>query len=337
MDQSSFRNLKNNFISNRIKNNFLIAICTCECIIVLSFLFYHNYTGTVDSSYAQQERQFKKSHIFLANIRFFHALTVASVHISNSITAITMYALFTFVRILTQHLVHQYNYYRSDLKLRSKLCVSISLIVFFSILGLIRVLMLFHYILVLIVMSYEYSLIVHETKSLLHLLKQRLKDATSHDNQGIQVIRYYKIAYTDYKQGSAVLLVAFLLQVIGLSINLIHPVFLSIILHWDMGMESIFAIPMSMSHHFPTYALAYNLVISFLVELVMSGGFSLLTIPYLIVSLRCVFRLVKKKITSSTRHSNHNPIVRRLLENNHNAYVLSHWTICHPIDSVRVG
>ena len=54
--QSSFKDLMNNFISNRIKNNFLIAICTCECIIVLSFLFYHNYTGIVNSSYARQER-----------------------------------------------------------------------------------------------------------------------------------------------------------------------------------------------------------------------------------------------------------------------------------------
>ena len=316
--QSCFKNLMNNFISNRIKDNFLIAICTCECIMVLSFLFYHNYTGINNSAYARQERQFKKSHIFLANTRFFHTLTVTSVRISNSITAITLYALFTFVRILTQHLVHQYNYYRSDLKLRSKLCGSISLIVFFFILGLIRVFMLFHYILILTVMSYEYFLIIHETKFLLRLLKQRLKDATSHDNLGMQVIRYYKVAYTDYKQGSTVLLVAFLLQIIGLSINLIHPVFLSIIIHWDEGMKSIFSIPMCMTHRFPTYALAYHLIISSLVELVMSVGFSLLTIPYLIVSLRYVFRLVKK-ISSNQRHASHNPIVRRLLENNQNA------------------
>ena len=183
--------------------------------------------------------------------------------------------------------------------------------------------MLFHYILILTVVSYEYFLIIYETKSLLRLLKQRLKDATSHDYHGIQVIRYYKLAYTDYKQGSTVLLVAFLLQVIGLSINLIHPVFLSIIIHWDMGMKSIFAIPMSMTHQFPTYALTYNLIISSFVELVMSVGFSLLTIPYLIVSLGYTFRLVKK-IISNTRHSSHNPIVRRLLENNQNAYVLNH-------------
>ena len=314
-----------NFDTNRIRNILLIIICLSECALVLSFILYQvGKQKLVENKHPFHKRKLKVLHEFLVNERYFNSLRNWVILVSIVINTTFTYSIFLFVRILTQFLIHQYSYYKSPLNLKRKLTFSISLLILLSILGLIRPLILLQYALTVLVIIYEFIFIAILTKNLLKLLKQRLDDARLHENQSYRVVLYYRIAYADYKYSSTALLLAFFFQVIAFSINFIHPIVMVLIVNPDIEFSVLFCTPHHSLHDTPIYAQEYNLFVSSLEELFMTLTLNLLIAPYLIVSLRRLFRYINNIRSASREIAVTNSRIQALLRNNNDAYSMYH-------------
>ena len=308
-------NVMKNNKSNKIKNAFLIVVCLSECIFCMSTYFYES--GKLSEKTVEQPHQLNIilsfNHEFLTTRRYTESLRNPVIMISNTITAISVCSIFLFVNLLTQYLVHTYSYYQREFRLKRKIITSISFLSFLFILGLIKPIILLQYILIVLWIISQFIILCSATNKLQKLLKQRLKDSITHENQSVSVIRYYQFVYREYKYCSIILLISLFLQMVGLSINFIQPVIKEII-------DIIHLIEM-----FPSYVFIYDLMISTLEQVFMSIGLSVLIIPYFIVSIRRLVRFLRKTYKESTSNLGKNTRIQQLLQNNYDAYYRSHY------------
>ena len=277
-----------NYWSNMVKNTLLIMICLCECILCISAYFYD--LGILSQG-TQLHRKYNSRYEFSTTRRYTETESLRNpiIQISNTITAIPVCTIFLFVKLLTQYLVHTYSYYQREFKLKQKIIISISFLSFLLILGLIKPTILFQCILTSLWIISQFIILCTATNKLQKLLKQRLKDSITHENQSISVIRYYQLAYREYKFGSVILSISLFLQMVGFSMSFLQPIIIEIaeIIH--------------LKEMFPSCVAAYDLVISSLEEVFLSIGLSMLIIPYLIVSIiRHNYKISQKYIPKNT-------------------------------------
>ena len=304
-----------NYNSNKVKSTLLITLCLSELFLIISGYMYE--FGRWSHRTREQSHQFEITtsiiHEVLTTRRYTESIRNHIILISNTITAISVSSIFLFVNILTQYLVHTYTYYQREFKLKRKIIISILYLSVLFILGLIKPIILLQYILIFLLIISQFVILCIATNKLQKLLKQRLKDSITHENQSVSVIRYYQLAYREYKFGSIILLISLFLQMVGFSINFIQPVIKEII-------DVIHLIEL-----FPSYVSIYDLMISTLEQVFLSIGLSMLIIPYFIVSIRRLIRYLRKVYKNNTNNLGNNTRTQRLLQFNYEAYYRSHY------------
>ena len=319
--QFQMENKLKNFISNRVKKILLIIICMSECALMVSIFLYQIGKFQIISQGKPENRSLVSFHQFHIEERYLNSLTNNVIHVSVVITSSAICSNFLFIRILIQYLIHQYSYYKSPLKMKRKLISAVSLLLILSILGLIRPLILIQYTLTVLMLIYEFIFIAILTKNLSKLLKQRFNDALLHEYQHHHIILYYRIAYTDFKNFSVVLLLAFFFQVIAYTINFIHPIIMILVTQPDVELNVLFTIPktsMTIHHNF---SYQYDSVISLIGSIFLFIGYTLLLAPYSAVSLIRLYRYITKQRTYTSIQKSK---IKKLLLNNHDAYLLYH-------------
>ena len=302
-----------NYNSNKVKNILLIMICWSESVLIISMCLY----GFGKWNQTTREHPLNKiidlKHEFLVSKRYTESLRNPIILISNIMSAISACSIFLFVNILTQYLVHTYSYYQRVFKLKQKIIISISFFTILFILGLIKPLILLQYTLTSLLIISQFIILCNATSKLQKLLKQRLKDSITHENQSASVIIYYQLAKREYRLCSVILLISLFLQMVGFSKNLIQPVVMEIL---DL---------MNLKETFPSYVHVYDLMISSLEMVFLSIGLSMLIIPYCIVSIRRLIRYLRKIYKVNTCNLGKNTKVQQLLKNNYDAYYRSHY------------
>ena len=254
-------------------------------------------------------------------------MNYTQLRILRTLTTTSFYTLFLLIRILTQYLVHPYSYYKLPFWYKFKLGISLLIITTLFICGVVRQVVLIHFICIVLVVIYEFICIFIATKKLRLLLTQRLNDAIMHENQSTGVIRYYKIANKDYKLFSTVLLIALFFQTIAFSILCIHPIVVTIIAFPNSWIESILYLPQKdIAAHFGTHhiAVAYNLIVCSIEEVFVTTGFSLQVIPYFLVSFIRLIRNIKKRVKANRSIPGENSLLTKLIEENQVAYRRNH-------------
>ena len=305
-------NYINNYKSNMVKNTLLIVICLSECVFCISTYLYdvENFHATGKLNHTNRRDVTHPiailNHGFSTSRRYTMSLGDPIIRISNTITAISVSSIFLSVNLLTQYLVHTYSYYQREIKLKQKIIISISFLSMLFILGLIKPTILFQYILIFLWIISQSIMLCTATIKLQKLLKQRLKDSITHENQSISVIRYYQLVYREYRFGSVVLSISFFLQMVEFSINLLQPVVITGMIYLE--------------ERYPSYIFAYGLTLSSFEEVFLSIGLSMLIIPYLIVSIRRLIRYLREAYKKNTRNLGKNLRIQKLLQNNYTAY-----------------
>ena len=321
-----------NLYSKKVRNIFLIAICLSECIIFLSLLvneilYYQLRKRSIEISSSASFTSFTTAHLFRIDFEFYYSMKYVQLRILRTLTTTSFYTLFLLIRILTQYLVHQYSYYKFPFWFKFKLTISLLIIFSLFICGVVRQLVLIHFICIVLVVIYEFICIFIATKKLRLLLTQRLNDAILHENQSTGVIRYYKIANKDYKLFSTVLLITLFFQTIAFSILCIHPIVVTIIAFPNSWIESILYLPQKdIAAHFSTHhiAVAYNLIVCSIEEVFVTTGFSLQVIPYFLVSFIRLIRNIKKRVKANRSIPGENSLLTKLIEENQVAYRRNH-------------
>ena len=320
-----------NLYSKKVRNIFLIAICLSECIIFVSILVYE-----ILYMYARHVKIIKINPLnssdkvfgsFRVAFGFYYSMNHTQLRIFKTLITTSFYTLFLLIRILTQYLVHQYSYYKFPFWFKFKLAISLLIITTLFICGVVRQLVLNHFICVVLVVIYEFICICIATKKLRLLLTQRLNDAIMHENQSTGVIRYYKIANKDYKLFSTVLLIALFLQTIAFSILCIHPIVVTIIAFPNSWIESILYLPQKdIAAHFSTHhiAVAYNLIVCSIEEVLITTGYSLQVIPYFLISFIRLIRNLKKRVIANRNIPGENSLLTQLIKENQVAYRRNH-------------
>ena len=326
ISEYQFRNYLRNFVSHRVKNIFLMFICVSELILITSIIVYE--VGRFDVLHTRKRAENMTSSIrftsqFDFSRRYYYSRINIISRLSTILTSISMYLLFISVRILTQYMVHKYAFYKSELKLKCKMVVSLISILILVTLGLIPSLLFLHFILMVPVVAYEFFLILIATKKLRLFLKQRLSDAF-HEYQSRDVIRYYSIISREYRYCSIVLLTALLFHLIGFSILNIHPLVMTCISfksNWSNVLIYGTDQRMYVSIHFDKNAFIYNRIVCSIAQIMMTLGISLQIIPYLFVSIRRAKRYIEKKRKLDKQISSMNSLIEKLIRQNNDAYM----------------
>ena len=300
-------NRMENFRSNRIKNIILLAICLSEIGYTISIVFGSTLwilSGINDVKNEVNIWLLGPSFSF-PSYRFL--VEHSTYRFTNSITTTSVCATAFFIRILTEYMVYQYSYYKFLLKLNLKVYISLTcLSVLFIIATLFKLLMVYNICIVLI-LCYEYIQLIIEGRKLRLSLRQRLYDATNHENQSNFVILYYQIAYKEYKYCSTIMLIALFAQYMGLSLYLLNQNVGSLIeqnflTFYSCNIKTLFEL-------------------SSLLQLIfISFGTSIQIVLYLIVSIRRLFRYIHKRINLNTQISSSRSSLQLLIARHNLAY-----------------
>ena len=139
-----------NLYSKKVRNIFLIAICMSECIILLSILAYEIlYMHARHVKIKKIDPLSSSDNIFGAfrvDFGFYYSMNHTQLRIFGTLITTSFYTLFLSVRILTQYLVHQYSYYKFPFWFKFKLAISLLIITTLFICGVVRQLVLIHFI-----------------------------------------------------------------------------------------------------------------------------------------------------------------------------------------------
>ncbi|KAI6660684.1 hypothetical protein LOD99_10326 [Oopsacas minuta] len=310
-----------NYRTNRIKHIFLLAICLSEIGMTFSIISQLIYNEVSEIYFIQSTTGYGMEYLgdqLVYITGYVHAYGQIDSLVMNTIPrialaviTISIYSIALFVRILTQFMVYQYSYFKSQLNLKFELYISLSCLIVLFIMAVVpqpQLIMMCNICIVMVVI-YEYVLLLIANRKLCLLLKQRLSDAIQHENQSRTVILYYKTVYNDYKKGSIVMLIAFFAQYLGFSIYCINPVIIkiakdSIILTANEALTLI---------KIDSYATKLELF-----PLIL--GTSIQILLYLTVSLRRTFRSIYHRIKLNNNISSNRSSLKRLIERNNAAY-----------------
>lgn len=196
-----------------VKNAFLIGICTVEWIFTLSLvpLVIIGYSKSVLNSgnWDVQSLSFRDCLYNTMEDTFSTKLLV-------SFSIILFLFLLILLKLLTQYLCQEYNYFpNKSFKLSTSFKRICLLLLSISILGLFRYTIIIQWTLYCIVFSYEFVCYFKATRLLTNLLYKRYFDAKTHENQPNSVVRYYAWTYLEFKIGSCIIVTSYFFHVIG--------------------------------------------------------------------------------------------------------------------------
>ena len=301
-----------NFKTNRIKNAIMLVICLSEfgsTVSVICSIAYFLPQSLSSHSIGDAINAFKGTYEFTGGLHIYINLEISHVfRVSNAITAISLFSIALFVRILTQYMVQQYSYFKPHLNLKIEVIVSIYFIFPLFIVGIMPQLFRIFYICIILVIFRELILLFFANKKLCLLLKQRLDDAILHENQPCNVILYYRLAYREYKYSSRIFLIAFLIQILGFTLYCIQPIIMAII-------QDIF------NDNINVLCYIYDLFVNSLELILLTLGTSTQIILYLVVSLRRLLRNVCRRIHQTRNFSSSYSSIKILIESNQSAYM----------------
>ena len=316
-----WREMLNNHNSYRIRDMFLIMICLCESAQLPIILAFYIISGKL-KQYKAFDKSISGHDTYSFERGFYLSLFHFDFRLFRALIVVQIYCLIVFVRILTQFLVHKYSFYKYNLKLITKLGISLSFLLVLFISGLFRKLMIPFYIIIAFALLLEYLVLVKVTRQLRRLLKQRLTDALN--NESVDICIYYKIVYGNYKCFSVVLLLSLFFQCAFFFIFCIHSVVVTILAFPNDWFAKILYLPegrnMFQFAYHPNVIL-YNLIVSSIQEILFTIGFCIQTVPYLFVSALNLFRSIKKRIKGSSINT---ILIQRLIDKHNNDYEQNH-------------
>lgn len=299
-----------------IKYAFLIAICIFEWITMLTFCFTLavGYSRGVVSSknFEIPSPDFRENLIATMQCSFSGKLLISFILVLFSLILILL-------RILTQYLCQEYCYFPSSFKLAAELKRVLFLLLVIFVLGLFRSTIILQWTLYCIVMLYEFVCFFKATKLLINLLYKRYFDAKNHENQTNSVVTYYARVYLEFKIGSCFVVTSFFFQVVSWVSFIIYS-FLWFFLTTDNWLQVILMnkrrlnyidLPLQYYQQIDSFREIYRSL-----ELVsLALGWSLLVIPYFIVSLTVLYR---RNRNSFNKHEYQNPELIKALIDKHN-------------------
>ena len=301
-------NAMENFKSNRIKNIFLLAICFCEIGITLSVVFHIALRVTLNgiSHGIVNYMEYWTKDPSASFPRFDEFTRYISFRIIGSVMTISVCAMAFFIRILTQYMVYQYSYYKPHLNIKFEVYISLTCFLILFLMVTVFELFTVYNICIVLLLIYEYIILIIASRKLCLLLRQHLNDAIRHENQSQLVILYYQIAYKEYKYCSTIMLIALFAQFTGTSLYLLNQVVIKFVVH-D-------------SSHSP---LIKTIVIctSLLQIILISIGTSIPLMLYLIVSIRRLARYIYKYINLNRHVSASSHSLQPLIEQHNSAYI----------------
>ena len=218
-------NAMENFKSNRIKNMFLLAICLSETVYTLSILFlaYVRLKSSILSGFGIDMEMWTENPSF-SFPAYDELIGTVFLRTTWSFMIIPLSALAFFIRILTQYMVYQYSYYKPHLNIKFQVYISLTpLLVLFLLVTVFKLITVCSICIVLLLV-YEYILLIIASRKLCLLLRQHLYDAIRHENQSKLVILYYQIAYKEYKYCSTIMSIALFAQFTGACLYLLSQI-----------------------------------------------------------------------------------------------------------------
>ena len=299
-------NAMKNFKSNRIKNSFLLAICLSEIGCTLSIILYNlsiiginstsgNFRNFMESWTKDPYASFPQYDEFIGSLTF---------RFVGSVMTISVSAMAFFIRILTQYMVCQYSYYKPHLNIKFELYISLTCLLTLFLMVTVFELITLYNICTVLLLVYEYILLIIASRKLCLLLRQHLHDAILHENQNRLVILYYQIAYKEYKYCSTIMLIALFVQYMGASLYLLNQLVINFTLD-------------ELSY----WSLSKPIKLICLLQLIfISIGTSIQLILYLIVSIRRLFRYIYKRMTLNRQISSSMSSLQPLIESHNSAY-----------------
>ena len=273
------------------KNAFLIVICTVEWILMLSL------DSMIISVYSRSVLNSGNWDVHLIDIRDCLYNTMedtlsAKLLVTFSITFFLF--LLILLKILTQYLCQEYNYFpNKSFKLSTSFKRVCLLLLSIFILGLSRYTIIIQWTLTCIAFSYEFVFYFNATRLLINLLYKRYFDAKTHENQPNYVVRYYAWTYLEFKVGSCIIMTSYFFHVMSLISFVIFSFIWFILSSPNNWVQVIFqcekiqefnSLPYHYQQQLHTFSETFNLVeLLFLII-----GWSLIVIPYLIISLKVI-------------------------------------------------
>ena len=273
-------------------NTFLIAICIIEWVMMfsLSSLIIVFYTkGVVNSG---------NFDVYSPNFRNFFDDRMKDSFSGKFLSAlcVTLFLLLiTLLRLLTRYLCQEYDFF-SDRTF--KLCTTFKrkclLLLSIFILGLFHHTIILQWIISCIVMSHEFVCYFKSTKLLTNLLYKRYFDARNHEYQPISVVRYYAWAYLEFKVGSCFVVTSFFFHLMSL-IGFTVFSFLWFILSSPNKWMQVFVMNEyiqdfdSLPHRYQQQLHVFSEIYELMELFSLAFGWSLLVIPYLIISLKLTY------------------------------------------------
>ena len=296
--------IRKNYNSGRIVNLLMLAICIVEFAIAITivlygkanlYLYHPSGNNTIHESLVDY---FEIRYKFSTGFSFFYSMNHIILRFMNVAMTIFVFSLFSLIRILTQYLVSQYTFYKYTFKLYNKLSLLIKWNLVIFVLGMVRLFVILHYVVVVSCIFTEFVMIIIATRNLRELLIKRYIDAKIHENQPVRIIRYYKSACEQYKFYSSILLSAFCIQLIGFTIYCIHPIVMIFVSYPDTwGSKLIFGVETGTKIDLQSHPVErmYNLVICTIEELSLTLGLTLKVLPSCFVLIHKLFRYVKNQ------------------------------------------
>ena len=309
-------NSQKNSLRKLVKIKFLLAISFLEWLFV--------FILTTISSINIARDLFSVTDIHIPQIRIYNLvyLQLSATFLTKIIISFAIvWCLFILclLRILTEYLLHQYESSSTTWEF-SPIFIRLAIrLAFIFILGLPRTSIILQWIAAAFSFFFEVYAYTRATKRLCICLRNRYLDAKYREYQPKYVIQYYKRASRDFKFGSYIIRSSLFLHLLGFTIFVACSIisfiqtyphdWIKIIFH---AHEGITPINEAYVEIFGTGYIMITLVLE-------TMGWTVMVIPYLLVSARIIIVYAKSSVNKGKHHPN-TDLTRKLLEDNNNCY-----------------
>ena len=302
-----------------IKNKFLIAICTIEWLIMLciSSLAFSTDLRDILTPY-----DLHIPKIYLTNCLYetLKGNFLSKLLITFILTLLLL--LIVLIRILTQYLCQEYSYNSGGVfELGKSLKFAIVVLVIFFLIGLVRQLIIFQWVICCAIFAFEFVSYVKANKELNNCLKKRSFDALNHENQPIYIVKLYRRVEFEYKISSNILVAALFSHTCDLIAFTIYSILWLVLSSPSNWFDILFSnenrlnlntLPEDYQQTLNIFATAF----SDLELLAVCFGWSLFVIPYFIISLNKLLRASLKAFAKDKDYKGHSVIQAQIQKRN---------------------
>ena len=322
MREQEFRNIIKNAQIRRVRNTFFPAICISECILCISLVLENVAKHKAHKDHFHQSRLSHWFHMFYFGFKheFFHLLNSIFMRVAAMLISTSFYSVLTFIRLLTEFLCSNYDYFDANPYIRAKLLLSFGLIPILIILGLFRQLILFFGIIITFAILMQFILFLIASRKLRKLLFKRLFDAHNFESHPQYVINYFKRSLLNYKYASIILMVYLLLQLIGYTVHLSLSFIITFVYLPRQWLDYILYGPKSSIPRYYPRIDAYDHIATDSIQILLTLGTTIQVVPYLLVSIKLVISNFRKKFGNVQRYYD-KVLIEKLIAKNNNSYM----------------